>query len=123
GDVERWLERGGDWHWVGWSPDGGTAAVVHSTASHRNRAFLLQPGQEPRPVLSGALFVGGLTWAGDRLLALTDLDRDFVGLVELDPNDLDRPLRWLVDENYDVLAVVPDPSGRRAAVVVNEGPY
>jgi dipeptidyl aminopeptidase/acylaminoacyl peptidase len=123
GDVETWLERGGDWHWLAWSPDGQTAAVLHSTASHRNRAYLLRQNDEPQPVLSTAQFVGAITWAGDRLLALTDLDREFTGLVELDPHDLDRPARRLVDEEHDVHAVVPDPTGTRAAVVVNEGAY
>src|SRR5215472_770661 len=116
GAFEKQLDRGGWWSWLGWSPDGRTAAVAEmvQTRSLHNRAYLLEPGAELRPVLSGALMVADVTWAGDRLLALTDLDREFVGLVELDPACPDGPAavrRRLVDEEHDVLAVVPDPSG------------
>src|SRR5215472_3521564 len=126
GEIERWLDRGGNWSWLAWSPDGTTAAVVEDlpTHSHRNRAYLVQRGAEPRQILSDALYVAGVTWAGDRLLALTDLDREFVGLVELDAGT-DEPARAvrrrLVDEDHDVLAAVPDPAGRRVAVVINAG--
>jgi dipeptidyl aminopeptidase/acylaminoacyl peptidase len=123
GQIERWLDRGGNWAWQAWSPDGATAAVVEDvpTRTHHSRAYLLQPGGELRQILPGALFVAGAVWAGDRLLALTDLDREFVGLVELDAEGAVR--RRLVDEEHDVLAVVPDPTGRRAALVVNQGAH
>jgi dipeptidyl aminopeptidase/acylaminoacyl peptidase len=123
GRIEPWVDRGGYWSWLGWSPDGRTAAVAQASHTHRNRAYLLERGGEPRPLLGAASFVPTVTWAGDRLLALTDLDRDFVGLVEVDPARPDRVLRRLVDEARDVLAVVPDPGGSRAALVLNEGPY
>ena len=124
GEIERWLDRGGNWSWLAWSPDGTTAAVLEDvpSRSHHNRAYLLEHGLEPRQILAGALYVAGVTWAGDRLLALTDLDREFVGLVELDP-DGGTVRRRLVDEDHDVLAAVPDPAGRRVAVVVNEGAH
>src|SRR5947207_1195534 len=115
GDVDPWLDRGGDWSWLGWSPDGRLAAVASISHTHRSRAYLLERGGEPRPLLPAAAFVPGVTWAGRRLLALTDLDRDFVGLVEVDPEAPDRVRRRLVDEPHDVLAVVPDPAGRRVA--------
>jgi dipeptidyl aminopeptidase/acylaminoacyl peptidase len=126
GEIERWLDRGGNWAWLAWSPDGATAAVVEEvpTHSHHNRAYLLQRGAEPRQILPDALYVTGVTWAGDRLLALTDLDREFVGLVELDTLDPAHHVRRrLVDEDHDVLAAVPDPAGRRLAVVVNAGAH
>ncbi len=128
GEVERLVDRGGDWAWLAWSPDGRTAAVVQDvpTRTRHNRAHLLQPGRALQPVLSEAVYVADMTWAGDRLLALTDLDRDFVGLVELDPADPDGAgavRRRLVDEEHDVLTAVPDPAGRRVAIVVNEGAH
>jgi dipeptidyl aminopeptidase/acylaminoacyl peptidase len=128
GAIERWVERGGDWSWLAWSPDGSTAAVAQDlpTRPHHNQAYLLRAGGELRPILTDALFVSDVTWAGDRLLALTDLDREFIGLVELDPTNPDGPgavRRRLVDEEHDVLAAVPDPTGRRVAVVVNEGAH
>jgi len=123
GDIEPWLDRGGYWSWLGWSPDGRLAAIASATHTHRNRAYLLERGGEPRPLLAGAPFVPAVTWAGRRLLALTDLDREFVGLVEVDPDDPAGIRRRLVDEPRDVLAAVPDPAGRRVAVVVNEGAY
>src|SRR5215467_86806 len=126
GEIERWLDRGGNWSWLAWSPDGATGAVLEDvpTRSHHNRAHLLQRGAEPRQILPEALYVAGVTWAGNRLLALTDLGREFVGLVELDPDDPTAAVRRrLVDEDHDVLAAVPDPAGRRIAVVVNLGAH
>ena len=123
GQIERWLDRGGSWSWLAWSPDGATAAVVEDvpTRSRHNRAYLLDRGGELRQLLPDAVLVTDVTWAGDRLLALTDLDREFVGLVELDAAG--ALTRRLIDEEHDVLAAVPDPTGRRVAVVVNEGAY
>ncbi|HEY4025478.1 MAG TPA: prolyl oligopeptidase family serine peptidase [Candidatus Dormibacteraeota bacterium] len=128
GEIERLVDRGGSWSWLGWSPDGRTAAVSQDVPvrPNHNRAYLLGEGGELRPILSQALLVADVLWAGDRLLALTDLDREFIGLVELDPTSPDGSsavLRRLVDEEHDVLAVVPDPAGRRVAVVVNEGAH
>ncbi|HYW23419.1 MAG TPA: alpha/beta fold hydrolase [Terriglobales bacterium] len=124
GEITPWLDRGGSWNWLAWSPDGTTAAVVEDvpTRSHHNRVHLLQPGGELRQILPDAVYVAGVTWAGDGLLALTDLDREFVGLVELD-DDRTAVRRRLVDEDHDVLAAVPDPAGRRVAVVVNQGAH
>jgi dipeptidyl aminopeptidase/acylaminoacyl peptidase len=123
GEIERWLDRGGNWSWLAWSPDGATAVVLEDvpTHSHHSRAYLLERGGDPRRILPDALYVAGATWAGDRLLALTDLEREFVGLVELDATGAVR--RRLVDEEHDVLAAVPDPAGRRVAVVVNTGAH
>jgi len=124
GEIETWIDRGGNWNWLAWSPDGTTAAIVEDVPTHsrHNRAYLLRRGGEPRQILPDAPYVADLAWAGDRLLALTDLDREFVGLVELDAAGA-TVRRRLVDEQHDVLAAVPDPAGRRVAVVVNEGAH
>src|SRR5437660_658238 len=90
GEIEDWLDRGGYWTWLGWSPDGRTAAVSSGHAL-RAHAFLLERGGEPRALLAGAPTVAQVTWAGGRLYARTDLDRDFVGLVEIDPQEPGRP--------------------------------
>jgi dipeptidyl aminopeptidase/acylaminoacyl peptidase len=126
GEIERWLDRGGNWSWLAWSPDGTTAVVAEDvpTQSHHSRAYLLDRGGEPRQIVRDALSVAGAAWVGDRILALTDLEREFVGLVELDAADATGAVRRrLVDEEHDVLAVVPDPAGRRAAVIVNVGAH
>lgn len=123
GAVEHWLDRGGDWSWLAWSPDGTAAVIANSSHSHRNRAYLLVRGAEPQPILGGAQLIAGVAWSGERLLALTDLDRDYIGLVEVDGDRLEVVARRLVDEEHDVLTAVPDPAGRRVAVVVNEGAY
>src|SRR5262249_9145024 len=111
GEIERWLDRRGSWSWPAWVPDGRPATIAEDDPirSHHDRAFLIERGGEPRQVLPDAVYVADVTWAGDRLLALTDLDREFVGLVELDGDGGLR--RRLVDEDHDVLAVIPDPSG------------
>lgn len=123
GNLEQWLDRGGDWAWLGWSPDGRTAVIANASHSHRNQAFLMERGQEPRPLLGDALLVAGIGWTRNHLVVQTDLDREFVGLVEVDPAQPDAARRRLVDEDHDVLAAVPHPTEERAAVVVNEGAY
>lgn len=123
GEIEPWVDEGGYWSWLGWSSDGRVAAVAEYQHLLRNRGFLVDGPGRMRRFLSGSDLVIEARWAGDRLLALTDLDRDFVGLVEVDRDDPDCIRRRLIDEEHDVLALVPDPWGRRAAVVVNEGPY
>ena len=125
GDIEHWVDLGGYWSWLSWSPDGRTAAVARSseTRSLASHAFLVERGGEPRPLLPSARLVTDVLWAGDRLYAVTDLDRDFIGLVELDPTDPGRVRRRLVDEEHDVRRVLPNPDGRLAAVIVDEGPY
>jgi len=125
GEIERRVDRGGSWSWLAWAPDGETALVtqeVHTRSLH-NRAYLLTSGGDLRPVLGDSLYVTAGTWAGDRLLVLSDVGREHIGLVEVDPNDPGAVRRRLVDEDHDVLAAVPDPAGRLVAVVVNEGAH
>src|SRR5205823_3303218 len=123
GDVEHWLDRGGYWTWLAWSEDGKAAVVARLRSPLRSEAFLLSPAGELRPLLSQARRVGDARWVDGRILALADADREFAGLVEVDPEDPERIRRRLVDEDRDVEAVVPDPSGRYLAVVVNEGAF
>ena len=125
GDIERWIDRGGYWSWLAWHPDGRTAAVARASETRplANAAFLVERDGEPRPLLGAARLVADVVWAGGRLYALTDLDRDFVGLVEVDAEDPARIRRRLVDEEHDVRCIIPSPHGRLAAVVVDEGPY
>ncbi|PZR99602.1 MAG: S9 family peptidase, partial [Candidatus Nephthysia bennettiae] len=103
--------------------DGAAAVVARLRSPLRSEAFLLSPSGELRPLLSRARQVADACWVDGRLLALADPDRQFVGLVEVDPEDPERIRRRLVDEDRDVEAVVPDPKGRRLAVVVNEGAF
>jgi hypothetical protein len=64
GDIEHWVDRGGYWDWLAWSPDGRTAAVAQASHTLRNRAFLLERGGELRPLLDAAFLVAGVAWAG-----------------------------------------------------------
>lgn len=123
GEIEHRLDRGGYWSWLGWTGDGETAIVAQQHHTLTNEAFLLTPDGELRPLLSRAKRVSRALWAAGRLLALTDLDREFVALVEVDPTDPEQVTRRLIDEERDVLAAVPQPTGSRLATVVNEGAY
>jgi dipeptidyl aminopeptidase/acylaminoacyl peptidase len=123
GEMEHWLDPGGYWTWLAWAEDGASAVVARMLSPVRSEAYLLSPDGELRRLLGGARHVAGATWAGGRLLALADLEREFVGLVEVDLANPERLARRLVDEDHDVEAVVPDPAGRRLAVVVNQGAY
>jgi dipeptidyl aminopeptidase/acylaminoacyl peptidase len=123
GEMQPWLDLGGYWTWLAWSEDGAKAVVAQLQSPLRSKAFLLSPDGELRPLLSRARQVAAARWTNGRLLALADLEREYVGLVEVDPEDPDRIRRRLVDEDRDVEAVAPDPEGRRLAVVVNEGAF
>jgi dipeptidyl aminopeptidase/acylaminoacyl peptidase len=123
GETKQWLDGGGYWTWLGWREDGGAALVAKLISPVRSEAFILSPQGELRPLLSGARLVESAAWVGGRLLALSDLEREFVGLIEIDPDDLQRASLRLIDEAHDVIAFRPDPGGRRLAAVVNEGAY
>jgi len=106
--------------WRAWSPDGRAAVVSQDTHTLVNRCFISRDGQL-RPLLPDARHVEAVRWLPGRILAVTDLDRDFHGLVAVDPGRPSRVDRVLYDEDHDVLAICPDPAGQRIALVVNEG--
>src|SRR3977135_3523701 len=80
GEIQRWLDRGGYWTWLGWREDGAAAVVTKLMSPVRSEAFLLSPQGELQPLLSGARLVESAAWVGGLLLVLSDLERDFVGL-------------------------------------------
>ena len=121
GAIEHRVDHGGYWRWLAWSPDGSTALVTEQKGLLLGTAYLLHESGELQPVLPDARRVTAGFWARGRLFVLTDLDREFVGLAEMDPARPERPTRWIVDERHDVIAAVPSPTGERAAVVVNRG--
>jgi dipeptidyl aminopeptidase/acylaminoacyl peptidase len=123
GELEHRLDRGGYWTWLAWADDGAGAVVARLRSPVRTEAFLLSPTGELRPLLAQARQVAAACWVQGRLLALADADREFVGLVEVDPADPGRISRRLVDEDHDVEAVVPNRAGDRLALVVNEGAF
>ena len=123
GQMQHRLDLGGYWTWLAWSEDGAEAVVAQLQSPLRSKAYLLSPAGELRPLLSRARQVAGARWTNGALLALADQEREFVGLVEVDPEDPEHIRRRLVDEDRDVEAVVPDPSGEHLAVVVNEGAF
>jgi dipeptidyl aminopeptidase/acylaminoacyl peptidase len=130
GRMEHRLDSGGYWTWLAWAPDASSrgdqedrAVVAQLHSPLRSKAFLLSSSGELEPLLGHSRQVAGARWIDGRLLVLSDAERDFVGLVEVDPQDPGRVSRRLVDEDHDVEAVVPDPAGSRLAVVVNEGAF
>jgi dipeptidyl aminopeptidase/acylaminoacyl peptidase len=123
GEIDDWLSEPGYWVWGSWSPDGRTASVFRGLSGTVSRGYLLDGGGSLRPVLPGAHSVADILWAGDRLLAIADLDSEFLGLAELDPAAPEEPLRWLIREDCDVRAVVPSQDGGRLAIALNRGAY
>jgi dienelactone hydrolase len=123
GGIDVRIDRGGYWHWLGWSEDGELAAVTEQHGSLVNDAYLLHPDGALQPLLPEARRVEQAFWAGGRLFAVTDLGGDFLGLAEVEAAEPTRIVRWLVHEDHDVELALPDPTGRRALVAVNLGPY
>jgi dipeptidyl aminopeptidase/acylaminoacyl peptidase len=124
GDLEDWLAPAGMWSWEAWSPDGGEAAIIYSAGSTSSQAFLLRRGGEPRPILPGAARVESVHWTWDgRLYARADLDSDFIGVHEIDPEQPDRSRRQVVADEADVVLFKPDHAGKKALLVTNRGPF
>ena len=123
GAIEHRLDRGGHWTWTAWGPDR-LVAVSEDYGSLRNAAHLLAPDGTLSPLLPEARLVADVFWGRDGLFALTNLEREFVGLAEVDSGDPGRIVRWVVlEDRHDVRAAVCDPTGTLALVVVNQGPY
>ena len=125
GELEDWLRPEGMWRWSSWHPDGGAAGVQRVLSPTRSEGYLLQRDGTLSRVLAGARRVAEITWSGSRrLLAVTDLDSEFLRLVEVDATDPARPLRIVFDAGQaDVYGYVPHPGGGRAIVAINRGLY
>jgi dipeptidyl aminopeptidase/acylaminoacyl peptidase len=124
GRIEDWLRPEGYWHWDAWRPDGRQAAAVRGYGSLRAACYLVEPGRDPIQVLPGARRVVTLRWsARGRLLAITDFERDFLGLAEVDPEHPARLTRWLLAPEHDVQAVVPNHALTEGIVELNRGAY
>lgn len=121
GETTRLLDRGGYWTCLGLL-DGGEVVVAEHAGSLRNRAYLLGADGNLRPLLPQARAVTGVC-GGERCLVSADLGTGFVGLHEVDPVRPAEVVRTVFDEPHDVEATVPDPAGKRVALVVNAGAY
>lgn len=123
GQLTEWTTPGDFWLWGDWSPDGERAIVLKSFGS-RSEAFLLTRAGEMTPLLAGARRIHDPRWTETGVLLVTDAgDRDFLGLAVVDPGRPDRIATWLFSEDHDVEGFTLDAEERRAALVVNEGPY
>ena len=123
GELTAWATPGDFWYWEDWSPDGARAAVNKVFGSWTEAHILERDGRMVR-ILPDARRVSEISWTADGMFMLTDAGgRDFMGLAEVDPERPDVVRRWLIDEARDVEGYAVDHSGRRAAVVVNQGPY
>jgi len=124
GELQEWAGPGGFVEWDQWHPSELLASVIRLLGGGRTEANLLRPGEDLRRVLPEAHSVPSLGWTSKgRLLALTDLGSEWLGLAELDPDDLDRAPNWLLHPEQDVEVFVPSPDGRRVAAVVRDGFY
>ena len=121
GEIDEWASPGGNVQWAAWHPDGNQAAAIRGLGSGRSEAYIFTRGSRLRQVLPEAHAVPSLLWAGRRLLAITDLGSEFLGLAEVDQADPSRLLRWLHHPDHDLRCAVPDPEGGRLAVAVQEG--
>ena len=122
GEMTRWAEPRGFWLWGAWSPDGKRAVVSKSMGTPTESYVLERDGRLTR-LLPSALRVHPVEWLAEGILVATDVDRDFLGLGLIDPEQPESVSRWLLSEEHDVEGVALDPDRKRLAVVVNEGIY
>ena len=124
GEIETWTAPDGNWGWMGWDPSGRRAMVARIETGLKNQAFVVDgPGGEMTPILPDARLVSTVFFASGGMYAITNLDREYLGLVEVDRADPRRIFRRLVDEDGDVLGAVPSPSGELVTVIHNRGLY
>ncbi|HKW60122.1 MAG TPA: prolyl oligopeptidase family serine peptidase [Candidatus Dormibacteraeota bacterium] len=121
-ELTPWATPGGFWEWGAWSPDGERAIVVKIEGTP-TAAYILERDGTMTRLLSRALRVRPVEWLEEGLLLLTDLDRDFMGLVFVDPERPDDVARRLFDEDHDTTGAVLDSAATKVAIVVNEGIY
>ena len=122
GEMTRWAEPRGFWLWGAWSPDG-TRAVVSKSMGTPTESYVLERDGRLTRLLPSALRVHPVEWLAEGILVATDVDRDFLGLGLIDPEQPESVSRWLLSEEQDVEGVALDPDRKRLAVVVNEGIY
>ena len=122
GEMTRWAEPRGFWLWGAWSPDGKRAVVSKSMGTPTESYVLERDGRLTR-LLPSALRLHPVEWLSEGILVATDVDRDFLGLGLIDPEQPESVSRWLLSEEQDVEGVALDPDRKRLAVVVNEGIY
>ena len=122
GEMTRWAEPRGFWLWGAWSPDG-TRAVVSKSMGTPTESYVLERDGRLTRLLPSALRVHPVEWLAEGILVATDVDRDFLGLGLIDPEQPESVSRWLLSEEHDVEGTALDPDRKRLAVVVNEGIY
>src|SRR5205085_3223664 len=107
-----------------WRADGQLASAIRSFGSLSTHCYLIAPDAEPERVLPEARRVQMVRWtASGALLAITDYQRDFLGVAELDPARPLRPARWLQSPEADIDALIPNHAGTAAVIDVNRGAY
>lgn len=122
GEMTAWAEPGGFWVWGAWSPDGKRAAVTKRMGTPAE-SYILDRGGSLTRILPAALRVHPVEWGDQGILVLTDLERDFLGLALVDPQQPEVVSQWLLMEDHDVEGAVGDRAENKVAVVVNEGIY
>jgi pimeloyl-ACP methyl ester carboxylesterase len=123
GAMTPWATPGGFWMWGAWSPDG-TRAVVTKTMGTPAESYILDRAGALTRLLPSALRVHPVEWLVEgRILVMTDLGCDFIGLAVVDPEQPGVVAEWLLSEDHDVDGVAVDREETKFAVVVNEGIY
>jgi pimeloyl-ACP methyl ester carboxylesterase len=122
GELTPWAKPGGYWTWGAWSPDGNQAAVTKTMGTPAESYVLDRSGALTR-LLPSAQRVHPVHWGLEGILVLTDLERDFLGLALIDPQQPETVSRWVFTEDHDVLGAVVPRDEKKLAVVVNEGIY
>src|SRR5258708_6009824 len=122
GELTPWAEPGGFWVWGAWSPTGKEAAVTKVMGTPAESYILDRTGALTR-LLPAALRVHPVDWTDEGILVATDVDRDFLGLALIDPQQPELVSRWVFMEDHDVVGAGLDRAGTKLAAVVNEGIY
>lgn len=122
GKPEMWLQAGGQVMPIDASADGDKALVVRLNGNLDGDLLLVPRGGEATNMTPhvGEQWVSGASFApdGHGVWLLSNLDREFVALVRLDPTTGARTVAY--EDDWDVEHFKVSPDGARIALSVNE---
>ncbi len=124
GEERRVWESDGMVHVLGFSPDGAQLLIARVHASFHQELFALERGSEDLKRLTPpkeARFLNAHWGPDGHVYALTDLDREFLAPMRLDP--FDQRLEILDETNWDAETLALAPDGKTLAYALNVDGY
>lgn len=123
--AEQRLISGGNFSFVGWSPDNQSVLVKELVSNTHTNLYLARPGREPvlltNPTEEAVNIPAGWATSGKSFYLISDAGREFKGLALYDLAD--NSWHYLETPEWDVEDAVVSANRKRVAWLVNEDGY